>query len=165
MRFNTAATSITQLVLSNDFLEVWKDDSSGQHSAFARIAFRSGDVLCDFGASAIVQHPSYLTVQLSADEHIYLQPAYLQYINHSCEPNVFFDTTEFKLVALRDINAGDELYYFYPSTEWDMAQPFRCLCNSGDCLGYINGASYLSKEQVNRYRFSSYISRLLSTKQ
>jgi SET domain-containing protein len=40
----------------------------------------------------------------------------MQYINHSCDPNVAFDTTAFKLVALKDIKAGDELVFFYPST-------------------------------------------------
>lgn len=26
------------------------------------------------------------------------------------------------------LKEGDELTFFYPSTEWSMAQPFDCLC-------------------------------------
>jgi hypothetical protein len=76
MQFNTASTPINQFVFSNEFLEVWKDEVSGQHSTFSKANYQAGDILCDFGASAIVQTPSYLTVQLSMDEHIYLQPSF-----------------------------------------------------------------------------------------
>jgi hypothetical protein len=45
-----------------------------------------------------------------------LNPEWLQYINHSCDPNVAFDTAAFKLIALKDVKPGDELCFFYPST-------------------------------------------------
>ena len=164
MQFNTASMPVNQLAFSNELLEVWKDEVTGQHSAFSLINAQPGDIICDFGASAIVQAPSYLTVQLNTSEHIYLQPSFLQYINHSCSPNVFFDTTNFKVVCLQEIKKGDELCYFYLSTEWDMAQPFQCVCGSVNCLGYIGGASYLSKEVLNNYRFSDFISQQLKNK-
>ena len=106
MQFNTASSPINQFVFANEILEVWKDEVTGQHSTFSRIDVRAGDIICDFGASAIVQTPSYLTVQLNTNEHIYLQPSFLQYINHSCAPNVFFDTTSFKVICLADIKPG-----------------------------------------------------------
>jgi hypothetical protein len=164
MQFNTASSPINQLVFTNEFLEVWKDEVTGQHSTFSLISAQPGDLICDFGASAIVQTPSYLTVQLSTNEHIYLQPSFLQYINHSCLPNVFFDTTIFKVICLREIKSGDELTYFYPSTEWVMSQPFQCVCGSANCLGYINGASYLSQDVLKDYRFSNFISQQLINK-
>ena len=164
MQFNTASSPINQFVFSNEFLEVWREQVSGQHSTFSRVDYMVGDVICDFGASAIVQTPSYLTVQLSINEHIYLQPSFLQYINHCCSPDVFFDTTGFKVISLREIKAGEELSYFYPSTEWKMAQPFQCVCGSDNCLGYIGGASYLSKDIAQQYRFSDFISQQLRDK-
>jgi hypothetical protein len=164
MQFNTASSPINLLVFTNEILEVWKDEVTGQHSTFSLINVKAGDIICDFGASAILQTPSYLTVQLSTNEHIYLQPSFLQYINHSCSPNVFFDTTSFKVTCLREIKPGDELCYFYPSTEWKMAQPFQCVCGCDNCLGYIGGASYLSKEILQGYRFSDFISQQLNNK-
>ncbi|MFI5186897.1 MAG: SET domain-containing protein-lysine N-methyltransferase [Chitinophagales bacterium] len=164
MQFNTASLPVNQLVFTNEILEVWKDEVTGQHSTFSRINVPAGDIICDFGASAIVQAPSYLTVQLNTNEHIYLQPSFLQYINHSCNPNVFFDTTSFKVISLREIKTGDELCYFYPSTEWKMDQPFQCVCNCDNCLGYINGASYLTEDVLQGYRFSDFISQQLKIK-
>ncbi len=164
MLFNTASYLSNQLVFANEIVEIWKEDPTGQHSTFSLRNFEPGDIVCEFGATAILQTPSYLTIQVNTNEHICLQPLFLQYINHSCSPNVFFDTTTFKVVCLQPIKAGDELCYFYPSTEWEMAQPFQCVCGSVNCLGYINGASYLSKQILEDYRFSDFINQQLKTK-
>lgn len=40
------------------------------------------------------------------------------------------DRSEWRAEALRDIKEGDVLEFFYPSTEWDMAQPFECSCGA-----------------------------------
>lgn len=53
-------------------------------------------------------------LQVGETEHIMLSPEWLQYVNHSCTPNVFFDTSTLKLIALKDIKAGEELCFFYP---------------------------------------------------
>jgi len=34
------------------------------------------------------------------------------------------------VVAARDLAADDELTFFYPSTEWSMAEPFDCWCGA-----------------------------------
>lgn len=164
MLFNTVSSPVNRLVFCNETVEVWQDEVSGHHSTFSIRPFEQGDIICEFGASAILQTPSYLTVQIGNNEHICLQPSYLQYINHSCSPNIFFDTTTYKVICLREVKARDELCYFYPSTEWDMAQPFQCVCGSTNCLGFIGGASYLSKETIANYRFSDFISQRLKDK-
>ena len=53
------------------------------------------------------------------------------------------DTTNRVVVALRDIEAGEAITFFYPSTEWDMAQPFECGCGSTQCIKVVKGAKYL----------------------
>jgi hypothetical protein len=164
MLYNTASNLPKQIIFANEVAEVWKDDSSGHHSLHALASFRPGDVFFEFGASAILQTPSYLTIQIGVNEHICLQPVFLQYINHSCSPNVFFDTSEGKVICLQAIKPGDELGYFYPSTEWDMAQPFQCICDQKNCLGYIRGAAYLSKEVLSGYRLSDFIRQQLNKK-
>lgn len=53
----------------------------------------------------------------------------------------------------------------YPSTEWDMQQPFDCACGAnGDlkCLGKIQGAKYLSTEQLAPYFVNKHIKELKS---
>ena len=164
MLFNTASTPLNHFIFANDTFEIWKDEISNHHSLFSVVDFQPGDIICEFGAAAILPAPSFLTVQVGINEHIYLQPGVLQYINHSCSPNVFFDLTSFKVICLRTINKGDELFYFYPSTEWEMAEPFQCLCGSPNCLGRIAGASRLSKEIIQNYRFSDFICEQLNNK-
>lgn len=145
------------LVFSNDFAEVWKNETVGQSSFYIRKDFKAGEEICDFGASAILPTPSYLTIQKDVDEHICLHPVFLQYINHSCSPNVFFDISTGKLVCLQDVKAGTEITYFYPSTEWDMAAPFQCQCGSSNCLEYIRGAKHIPREVIAGYRVSDFI--------
>lgn len=75
-------------------------------------------------------------------------------MNHSCAP-----TAEMTLypgapgkwevrVGARGLKAGDDITFFYPSTEWDMAQGFDCSCGAAECLGRIDGAKSLSLPQL-----------------
>jgi hypothetical protein len=164
MLLNPTSMPAKQLVFANETFEVWKDEVTDHHSLFTTVGFQPGDIICTFAASAVLQAPSYFTVQVNKHEHICLEPSFLQYTNHSCFPNILFDTTHFTIVCLRTIKAGDELCYFYPATEWEMAQPFQCNCGYRYCLGYIGGASYLPKEAIATYKFSDFIYRELQGK-
>jgi hypothetical protein len=52
------------------------------------------------------------------------------------------------LVAIREISVGDPVTFFYPGSEVELSQPFECQCDSSECLRHINGAFYLSDEQM-----------------
>ncbi len=136
---------------------VWLNTSTNQHSLHALTEFKPGDVIGKFSAATTQSHPSYLTVQITADKHITLLPEFLQYINHCCSPNVFFETTLMQLVCLQAIQPGEEMRFFYPSAEWEMAQPFVCNCGSSECLQLINGASHLSDATLEKYRLTEFI--------
>nr|WP_293094449.1 SET domain-containing protein-lysine N-methyltransferase [Okeania sp. SIO2F4] len=90
-----------------------------------------------------------------------LDPECLQYINHSCNPNVFFDTENMVLIALRNIEIGEEFTFFYPSTEWSMDKGFSCICQTENCLGYIQGAAHLPLDVLTKYKLSVYIQQKL----
>lgn len=141
-----------------DFAEISPAKDLDQKSLRSRKDFRKGDVLISFARSSKGQHASYLTVQLSEFEHLSLVPGYLQYVNHGCRPNIFFDVDTLDLVAVEDIRKGDELTFFYPSTEWKMVQAFDCFCGSENCLGRIEGAVSLDAEVLRRYQTSRFIS-------
>lgn len=83
-------------------------------------------------------------------------------INHSCDPNEFFNMSDLTLIALKDIQENDELKFFYPSTEWDMIQPFECSCNNSECLGRIAGARYLEESVLNRHILNPHILKMSS---
>jgi hypothetical protein len=151
-----------RLVSAHPFAEVRQKLSNDQHALFATRSFMPGDLISDFSAGTISAEPTYLTVQIDERKHITLQPEFLQYINHSCAPNVFFDTTSLTLIALKEISAGEEMVFFYPSTEWKMTQSFQCYCGSPACLGMIRGAAYLAKQVLKQYKLTDFIQQQLA---
>ena len=149
-------------ISQHGFAEVRHHLTSEQNALFVLRPFSEGELISDFSAGTISAEPTYLTVQIGDEKHITLVPEFLQYINHSCEPNVFFDTTRLQLIALRPIDAGEELHFFYPSTEWEMTQSFDCFCGHTACLGEIKGAAFLNEAARKKYRFTDYIQDMLN---
>lgn len=144
------------------FAEIIKS-FSGQKSLFATSRIFPGDVLATFTAKEVLLEPSYLSFQIDEEKHILIDPEYLQYINHSCEPNVFFDTKNMKVICLKPISKGEEITFFYPSNEWKMNQPFHCNCNSLECLSVIRGSFYMSPKQLHKHKLSSFINQKLES--
>ena len=60
------------------------------------------------------------------------------YINHSCEPNAYMKTVygHIIFIALRDIQAGEEITVDYESTLHSDKK--RCTCGARSCRGTIN---------------------------
>lgn len=159
-----AIISAYAMVSKHGFADIMQNSSTGEKSLHATSFFDAGEVICEFGSDKILHTPNYLTVQTGEDTHITLKPEFLQYINHSCSPNVFFDTSAMQLVALKEIQPGDELLFFYPSTEWDMAQPFDCFCGTPQCLHRIQGAAHLTDEEAMRYRLTLFIQQKINNR-
>lgn len=160
----TNKTIKTKAVVSNHIFAIrYQDVDFKQNSLHSSGLFKKGEVICNFTAGVTQSYATYLTVQVGISKHITLQPEFLQYINHSCVPTVFFDTTSMQLIALKDLNKGDEFTFFYPSTEWDMAQPFVCNCGSTNCLQLINGASHLSLSTLHNYKLTNFIQQQLQS--
>ncbi len=150
-----------RIISDHSFAVVRQNIDNNQKAFFAQRFYSPGDIVIEFSASQILSKPSYLTVQVDVDKHIMLYPEHLQYINHSCDPNVFFDTHAMQIVALKHIAEGDEMTFFYPSTEWDMAQPFTCFCGTRNCLGIIQGAAHISPEILSSYKLTRFIQQQL----
>lgn len=137
--------------------EVARRGDLAQRCLRTRVSHARGAVLVSFARSPRVDAATFLTVQLDAVTHLLPRPELLECVNHSCDPNVSFDMEQLALVALRDLRANEELTYFYPSTEWHMAQPFECGCGASQCLGTIEGASRVPHAILSRYALSPYI--------
>lgn len=140
----------------NTLFEV-KAQSVGYKSIFATQNLKVDTVIAKFSYEEKLPIPNRYTVQINETEHISLSPDYFKYLNHSCAPNVFLDTHKMELKALRAIEAGEELMFFYPSTEWKMTEAFDCICQQPDCLQRIQGAAYLTYDNLVKYRLSEYI--------
>lgn len=76
------------------------------------------------------------------DHHVYAvwetDPASWFSYNHSCEPNMVFDTDRsFNIVACRDIDAGAELTMDYTTFMDKTCAEFDCHCGSTKCKKHI----------------------------
>jgi hypothetical protein len=78
------------------------------------------------------------TVQLSARIHLY-DSWFCGLLRHSCNPNVFFDTTYLELWTVQPIAAGTRLTLDYASTEDALFRQFACQCGELNCRGWITG--------------------------
>ena len=130
----------------------------------ARAAFARGDALMPFRFDAHLPAPDRHTLQLSETAHGLLDPPELRFVDHACDPNAFFDLEAGRLVALRDIAAGDAVTAFYPATEWSMAEPFDCQCGSPRCLGVVRGARDLPPARLDGHRLAPHVARALATR-
>lgn len=153
-----AATIVSQ----NSIVEVIADYATQQRSLHALKSFNKNELICHFYGKELFTHPTYLTIQLALNRHISLAPDFLQYCNHSCEPNIFFNTSSMEIIAIKDIKVNDELCFFYPSTEWEMADPFLCYCGSRNCLRNIAGANRTPLQILLRYRLTDFIQHQLN---
>lgn len=151
-----------RIVDVSENLTLFFNPANGNHSIRSSRQLPLNSVLHVFGAREYVTRPTYLSVQVADDRHIHLAPEFLQYINHSCEPNTFFDTQNGEVIALRNIAANEEITFFYPSTEWTMTQPFDCFCGATNCLGQIQGAAHLNRKALANYRFAGHIQHKLA---
>lgn len=95
----------------------------------SKCSFKKGDLITRLENFIEVGKSSYLTVQIGPSKHVYLNSNF-NYLNHSCDPNLKIDVKKMAYVAVKDISPGDDLTFFYPSTEWNMDQPFECWCGS-----------------------------------
>ena len=159
---DTLTTPAYRIISNHIIAEVRQKIANNQNALFALRSYDPGETIADFSAGTISAEPTYLTVQVGIGKHITLQPEFLQYINHSCDPNVFFNTTTKQLIALKELRPEDELTFFYPSTEWKMTQTFNCYCGSPACIGYIQGAAFLSKEAREKYKLTDFIQQQLA---
>ncbi len=74
--------------------------------------------------------------------------------NHSCNPNAGFRGFS-EMIALRDINRGEEITYDYsatvgpniPKTLWEMP----CFCKSNNCRKIIGNVLTIPKDQLDQY--------------
>ncbi|USP79658.1 galactose-proton symport [Curvularia clavata] len=109
---------------------------------------------------------AYSSVQAGRDLHIELN-CDLLYINHSCKPSLVFDMERWEVRVSEQgegLKEGDELTFFYPSTEWSMAQPFDCLCKTSECRGQITGAKDMPVETLRKYWLNKHIEEMLAEK-
>ncbi|WPG98516.1 Hypothetical protein R9X50_00130700 [Acrodontium crateriforme] len=120
-----------------------------------------GEVLTKIEGATSTSQRAYSSVQTGEHSDIELNSD-LVFSNHSCQPTVVFDMAKFEIRAgEHGLKKGQDVTFFYPSSEWDMQQPFRCNCGSEQCLESIRGARFLEDKVLERYWLNEHIQTLL----
>jgi hypothetical protein len=123
--------------------------------------YRKGEVVYKIETPQIVSKPTYQTIQIGQGLHLE-DLGIIAYMNHSCQPNTIIDTSSLTIRATRDIAVGEDLSFFYPSTEWEMDRPFVCLCGAPQCIRLVAGAKYLSVDVLRNYFINQHIRELIA---
>jgi hypothetical protein len=128
-------------------------------SLITKQAYVKGEVICEIPSDNVVNKATRFTVQIGRNEHT--DVGKLAALNHSCNPNVILDTHNMLMVACRDIPKGEELSFFYPSTEWEMDAPFICLCGASNCIHVVAGARFLPLSTLENHYLNPHIRELM----
>src|SRR5215208_1680959 len=128
-------------------------------SLVTKEAYTQGEVICEIPTEKLFDKANRYTVQISQDKHT--EVGKLSALNHSCDPNVILDTENLQMVARRDIEKGEELSFFYPSTEWEMDAPFICLCGASNCIHVVAGARFLPLSTLENHYLNRHIREMM----
>ena len=146
----------------------------GQVSLRACVARPRGAHLCLITQHTPASTATWSSVQTDRARHVELNSA-LVYVNHSCRPRVEFVVRapyaqgaypdgiagELRVARDRELDVGDELTFFYPSTEWASGRPFRCECRAKECIGWFRGAKDLPRKTLDMYFVNKHIDEMV----
>ena len=160
--------------ISNSFLspklEVRANPAKGGQGLYARQPLQADEVVLIWGgrtisADELTQVPDerrHCVVQI--EEGFYTitidPPEPTDYINHSCNANAGL-RGQVVVVAMRDIEAGEEVCFDYAMTDDNPYDEFECACGAPDCRGWVTGNDWKRPELWERYAgyFSAYLQR------
>jgi hypothetical protein len=132
---------------------------SGEYRLLSVVPFRPGEFLFEIEGE-ITHTPTRYSVQIDREAHIDLGESYdleqlldryyWRFMNHSCQPNAAIHGRS--VIALRPICPWEEITFDYNTTEYEIAEPFHCRCESIDCRKIIRGFKYLTRTERARLR-------------
>ena len=128
-------------------------------SLVTKQAYTKGEIICEIPTEKLFDKANRYTVQIGQDRHT--DVCKLSALNHSCDPNVILDTERLVMVARRDIEKGEDLSFFYPSTEWEMDAPFICLCGASNCIHVVAGARFLPLSTLENHYLNKHIREMM----
>jgi len=151
-----------------------RDHAKGGCGVFANAAISKGELVSLWGGRIVRKDelnpsmPRFTERVLQMDEDLYLLTAEEKEpndcFNHSCDPNLGF-FGQIGLVALRDIQAGEEVMFDYAMSDGGPYDEFECHCGSVNCRKKITGNDWKLPELWQKYEgyFSPYLARRIAS--
>ncbi|MCE9623302.1 MAG: SET domain-containing protein-lysine N-methyltransferase [Actinomycetia bacterium] len=163
--------------MSNGYLTAKAAPKAGASTGpgcFAVEPILAGHVVAAFGGRCLTReefdllpvHQQVRSIQI--DENLFLSgatdPEPSDFINHSCEPNCGMSGNTV-VVALRDIQVGEQLTYDYAMSNGSDYDEFECACGAAACRGKVTGHDWMLPEVQLRYRgnFSPYLAARIAS--
>ncbi len=141
--------------------------------SFAIEPIAAGETVAAFGgwvvdgATLATQVPDRVSRTMQIDDDLYLLPGekseHGDFINHSCDPNCgLLGATV--VVAMRDIEVGEELTFDYAMSDGSDYDEFDCLCGTSRCRGVVTGRDWRLPDLHAMYEgwFSPYLARRIA---
>jgi len=139
----------------------------GGRGVYARVRLSRGELLVVFGGDVVPGDvlaglgSTARRFTLQVDEDTYLVSTRIgpaDWVNHSCDPNAGVQG-QITLVALRDIEPGEEICFDYAMSDGSTYDEFDCQCGSSRCRGRVTGDDWRLPELRDRYRgyFSTFL--------
>ena len=100
---------------------------------------------------------------IQVEDRLFLVPQPIgpgDYVNHSCDPNAGL-SGQIGLVAMRDIDIGEEICFDYAMSDTMPYDEFTCNCGSAGCRSSITGNDWQKTELQKKYAgfFSPHVQR------
>ena len=151
-------------------LEARPAPKKGGMGVYACDPIRRGEVVAMWGGRVIPVEEIYRYDEelrrylIQVEEGLFLTPSWptepAEYFNHSCDPNTGL-SGQSALVAMRDIEAGEEVCFDYAMSESHPLFEFDCCCGTALCRGRMGAEDWRNRELQIRYAgyFSPYLQR------
>jgi uncharacterized protein len=141
--------------------------------SYAVAPISKGDTVAAFGGSVAPRtvletfDADRQARSIQIDEDLYLisapTPEPGDMLNHSCEPSCGLMGASI-LVALRDLEPGEELTFDYAMCDGSDYDEFACQCGAETCRGIVTGRDWMNAELQRKYDgwFSPYLERRIA---
>ena len=145
-----------------------KADKSG-NSIFAIEPIKKGELAAVFGG-VVYEWETFIhlpdrerSLCIQVEDRHFLVPRPIgegDYVNHSCNPNAGL-SGQIGLVAMRDIQIGEEVCFDYAMCDTMPYDEFECVCGHANCRGKVGGNDWQRPELQKRYAgyFSPHVQR------
>jgi SET domain-containing protein len=130
---------------------------------FAKEAIGAGEIVAVKGGHVVTAklwealEPELGSAEIQIAEDLFIAPVEaaeregsMLYTNHSCDPNIALQG-QIVFVAMRNIEAGDELLHDWATTD-DLDYTMTCCCGSPGCRGVVTGQDWRKPELQEKYR-------------
>ena len=106
-------------------------EEDGYKGVYARTPYPAGAMVYTLVLGKPTKSPTRTSIQI--EEGLHMEGELGSCINHSCDPSCSIEG--FSIVALKDIEAGEEITFNYNENEDVVSSPFECNCCGKMILG------------------------------